>query len=105
GIDLDPARGRIRLDARGTVGLAPLDRGGRRWNATVVVDPAAERVAPDPVALVLARLEEALGAGAGVVVVGGPWASGPFDRPAAKVVSDGVVLVGDAAGYFDPLTG
>lgn len=32
-------------------------------------------------------------------------ASGPFDRPGAGVIADGAALVGDAAGYFDPLTG
>lgn len=31
--------------------------------------------------------------------------SGPFDRPARVVVAQGVALVGDAAGYFDPFTG
>jgi flavin-dependent dehydrogenase len=32
-------------------------------------------------------------------------ASGPFDRPGAGVIADGAALVGDAAGYFDPLSG
>lgn len=32
-------------------------------------------------------------------------ASGPFDRPTRHIVADGVVLIGDAAGYFDPFTG
>jgi flavin-dependent dehydrogenase len=32
-------------------------------------------------------------------------ASGPFDRPTHPIVADGVALVGDAAGYFDPFTG
>jgi flavin-dependent dehydrogenase len=32
-------------------------------------------------------------------------ASGPFDRPTRTVVAEGVALVGDAAGYFDPFTG
>lgn len=32
-------------------------------------------------------------------------ASGPFDAPTRTIVADGVALVGDAAGYFDPFTG
>lgn len=32
-------------------------------------------------------------------------ASGPFDWPTRHIVFDGAVLVGDAAGYFDPFTG
>ena len=32
-------------------------------------------------------------------------ASGPFDWPVRRVVHEGAVLVGDAAGYYDPFTG
>ena len=32
-------------------------------------------------------------------------ACGPFDRPNSPAASSGVLLVGDAAGYYDPLTG
>jgi flavin-dependent dehydrogenase len=32
-------------------------------------------------------------------------ATGPFDLPTRSIVADGALLVGDAAGYFDPLTG
>lgn len=32
-------------------------------------------------------------------------ASGPFDRPRSRIVVHGAVLVGDAAGYYDPFTG
>ena len=31
--------------------------------------------------------------------------TGPFDRPVARPWSPGALLVGDAAGYYDPLTG
>jgi flavin-dependent dehydrogenase len=34
-----------------------------------------------------------------------PLASGPFDQPVQRVAFDGAVLVGDAAGYYDPFTG
>jgi flavin-dependent dehydrogenase len=32
-------------------------------------------------------------------------ASGPFDWPVPQIAFDGAVLVGDAAGYYDPFTG
>jgi menaquinone-9 beta-reductase len=32
-------------------------------------------------------------------------ATGPFDWPVHSAISDGAMLVGDAAGYFDPFTG
>lgn len=34
-----------------------------------------------------------------------PLASGPFDRPVRFTTRDGLALVGDAAGYYDPFTG
>jgi flavin-dependent dehydrogenase len=111
GVALDPREGRIWLDALGTVGLAPLDPAGRLWNATVVADaPTRGReVAGDPAAFALGRLAAVLAAmpdaGPPPRLVAGPWTSGPFDWPARRAVADGVVLVGDAAGYFDPLTG
>ncbi|MSR36567.1 MAG: NAD(P)/FAD-dependent oxidoreductase [Gemmatimonadetes bacterium] len=103
----DPTRGRLILDRRGTVGLAPLDQLGRRWNATVVVAADAEgrAVAGDPAAFALARIGAALGGAGGVRVLDGPWTSGPFDWPTRRAVADGIALVGDAAGYYDPLTG
>jgi flavin-dependent dehydrogenase len=37
--------------------------------------------------------------------VGSVLATGPFDWPVRAVVADGALLVGDAAGYYDPFTG
>ena len=107
GVDADPTWGRLHLDDRGTVGLAPLDRNGHLWNATVVVTSRVDRraAAKDPTGFALLRLEQILGRGWSGVAVDGPWASGPFDWPGRTAVADGVVLVGDAAGYYDPLTG
>lgn len=107
GVDGDPARGRLLVDGRGTVGLAPLDPEGRRWNATVVVDAGVHgrEVAGDPTGFALARVARALGGRWNGRAIGGPWTSGPFDWPSRHAVSDAVVLVGDAAGYYDPLTG
>ena len=41
----------------------------------------------------------------GPEVEAGPWASGPFDWPMRAPAADALLLVGDAAGYYDPLTG
>lgn len=103
---LPRASGRLVLTDEGTLGLAPVGAGG--WNATVVVDAADQgrEIASDPEAFLRTRLDRHVdGWSDGVAVVGGPWASGPFDRPRKRIAGGGIVLVGDAAGYFDPLTG
>ncbi|MGD2069583.1 MAG: NAD(P)/FAD-dependent oxidoreductase [Gemmatimonadota bacterium] len=99
-------RGRLVLGPHGTVGLAPV--GPSRWNATVVVDAGTHgrRVAVDPTAwalgLVRARIPDWDQPPA---LVAGPWGSGNFRFPVPRAAGGGVVLVGDAAGYYDPLTG
>ena len=99
--------GTLMLSDGGTVGLAPLDGSGELWNVTVVVDPArfGRALAADRMAVFRARLATAGARWAGADVVDGPWASGPFDWPCRSTVGPGVLLVGDAAGYYDPLTG
>src|SRR2546426_11598278 len=42
---------------------------------------------------------------AGAHIVAGPWATGPLACRAARSVGDGVLLVGAAAGFYDPFTG
>ena len=94
------------LDVRDgcTLGVAPV--GPRLWNVTLVVDADRDghRLAGDASALVTsllqARFPEAVW-----TLHGGPWASGPFDWPTRRCWAPGVLLVGDAAGYFDPFTG
>jgi flavin-dependent dehydrogenase len=103
-------RGRLLLASGVTVGLAPVPGGpGRddRWNATLVVEgKGSEGLRGRGWALLRDRLgrlthdwvdeprPEA-----------GPWGSGPFDWPTSAVVVGRTLLVGDAAGYYDPLTG
>lgn len=101
-------QGQLYLSGEGTLGLAPVNDAGSSWNATLVVDPG--------------RWGRRLGQGAPEVleewlqevphpwdhppeVVAGPRGSGPFDRPVAPVTRGRVILAGDAAGYYDPLTG
>jgi 2-polyprenyl-6-methoxyphenol hydroxylase-like FAD-dependent oxidoreductase len=107
-------RGRLHLSDLGTVGLAPLERGGSRddqtrlWNLTVVAPDAKarriligprEEVAREALRRVAPEWRRAS------VGVEAAWGSGPFDWPGTATPARGVVLVGDAAGYFDPLTG
>lgn len=99
-------RGRLSVHGGVTLGLAPVDGPGAVGNATVVTSARrrGRRVAGDARGFV----EEVLAArlpGADVEVVDGPWASGPFRQPVRRRWAPGVVLVGDAAGYFDPFTG
>lgn len=110
----EPDRGRLYLGDGLTVGLAPVPNprlsanGPDLWNATVVVASARDRAAlrKDGEAF-LDRGMDVLGPGwiGGFELVDGPWASGPFSWPARGAVVGRTVLVGDAAGYYDPLTG
>jgi flavin-dependent dehydrogenase len=91
------------------VGVAPVDRSGR-CNLTLVADVRFGRaVATDARAFVrhaIASLPRLRGRVADTELAGAAWlASGPFDSPAGPVAFDGAVLVGDAAGYYDPFTG
>jgi menaquinone-9 beta-reductase len=105
--------GEMHLARNACLGIAPLRADpAELCNVTVVIDagrsatPAAERWSR-ALALfprVAARLQtaEAVGPRAG----GPAWlASGAFVRPTRRVTAPGCVLIGDAAGYFDPFTG
>jgi len=100
-------RGHLFVGDGVTVGLAatgPADG----WNATVVVDRLSDRraVAADPASFLIDRLARlSLPWQGSPTLVDGPWTSGPFDRPVTRVAGSDFVLVGDASGYYDPLTG
>jgi len=95
--------GVLSLTSWGCVGIAPI--GGGIANVVVVIDrPAEAEIDGEPDAC-FDRL-----------VAGNPYlcgakracavkATGPFDVPTRGVTANGALLVGDAAGYFDPLTG
>lgn len=90
-------------------GLAPVS--GTRSNLTFVADATrfGRTIASDP-ARAAAALMRKLPRLAGridetILLRAAPLASGPFDRPAARIAVAGAVLVGDAAGYYDPFTG
>lgn len=102
GIGSLDGRGELHLSARGCAGVA--DVGDGTANATVVAygeeaarvrggangyfDAALRRYGFDSAE----RVEEVL-------------ATGPFDCPVRSAVAAGALLVGDAAGYYDPFTG
>jgi flavin-dependent dehydrogenase len=96
------------LDTRDgiTLGLAPIQADAARWNATLVADARryGRRVAADPRGF----LRGVASARAELIdweIEGGPWSSGPFDWPVRRCWAPGAILVGDAAGYYDPFTG
>jgi len=101
-----PPVGEMRVSDEGCLGMAPV--GGGRWNVTVVVPRSMARaVATDREAFfgdrlaaygVAGRLEGARRAGPLQV-------TGPFEVAPHRVAAPGALLVGDAAGYFDPFTG
>lgn len=94
--------GELRALGRGCVGIAEV--GGGRCNVTVVVaGDEAREVAGDPAGYFddalrrfgfadARRVDEVL-------------STGPFDFPVRRAIADGALLVGDAAGYYDPFTG
>lgn len=101
-----PAAGEMRLGRDGCLGLAPLGRD--RWNASLVV-PAGEaravsrdrhRFFREHLAAygVSGRFETA-------ELTGPLEITGPFQVTPRRSTAPGALLVGDAAGYFDPLTG
>jgi menaquinone-9 beta-reductase len=103
--DLTPDRGRLAFGGPVTLGLAPLDPEGRRWTLTVVVPSAHASELPRDGGRLVRFAAARLPALAGAEAIGPPLGSGPFDWPTAPLVQDGILLVGDAAGYYDPLTG
>jgi flavin-dependent dehydrogenase len=109
----DDRRGTLFLGGSTTLGVAPVSADGREWNVTLVSGAGpdggvldGQRMASDPGGLLEERMEAAgVGWSEGPRIAAGPWASGSFHRPNRCVAGPGVLLVGDAAGYFDPLTG
>ncbi len=90
-----------------TVGLAPVHETEPLWNGTVVLSSRGWCRRTMGVKQVyescLSRVTESWVEKPNII--GGPWTSGPFDRPVQAVAARDVLLIGDAAGYFDPLTG
>jgi flavin-dependent dehydrogenase len=94
--------GQVRARGRGCVGVAEV--GGGLANVTVVVPgEQAHEVGGHADAYFDEALRESGFPDA--ERVDGVLATGPFDCPVRGAVADGALLVGDAAGYYDPFTG
>lgn len=105
GVDGLADAGELHLAPGLVVGLAPLGAG--LCNATFVFNDGKEaggrrRQHPSRLLRDLPQLRSRF---AGAHPVGPLLASGPFDLPVRRAARPGALLVGDAAGYFDPLTG
>lgn len=90
----------------GVLGVAPA--GPDRLNLTLVVDRAHSDGLRDGARSFFLRWLDRVPAVRDAVdadALEDFLASGPFDWPVRTPVADGVALVGDAAGYYDPFTG
>ncbi|MGO4111267.1 NAD(P)/FAD-dependent oxidoreductase [Paenibacillus sp. YAF4_2] len=90
------------------IGLAPI--GGGQANMTVALDSnhASALAGRERTAYVLQEakaIPELFDRLMEVEIEGDVLACGPFDRPVLPHFIEGMVLLGDAAGYYDPLTG
>lgn len=98
--------GELRVCGGRTCGYAPLPDGG---NVTLVIAAdEASSVGTSPRDFFTAALARFPEVEARVRTAGldeKVLVTGPFDRPVRKVWSPGALLVGDAAGYYDPFTG
>lgn len=101
GVDLD-GRGELRASDSGCVGIASVGDGTA--NASVVLTGRAAEEARGDAEGCFERALARYGF-AGAERVDGVLATGPFDWPVRSAVADGALLVGDAAGYYDPFTG
>lgn len=98
--------GELRVRDGRTCGYAPFVSGG---NVTLVVPGAeASAIGGDPRRFLMEALRgfpevetrvRSAGLEQNVLV------TGPFDRPVRRPWAPGAILVGDAAGYYDPFTG
>lgn len=101
------ASAQMHVGADGYVGLNPL--GGGVANVALVTRAARARAAAgDATGFFLRELERFPGVRGRVrrdAIVREVLVTGPFGVRARRVVTDGALLVGDAADFFDPFTG
>ena len=110
GVGPDPTHGHMLVEDGLVVGLAATGSAsdGAIWNATVVVPVGrgSRELSGDPKAFFDRHLSALPAAWSTAPrVLHGPWASGPFDVPVRRIAGPDFALVGDASGYYDPLTG
>ncbi len=100
-------RAELHVATHGYVGINPLGDG--LANVTLVVPQrAASGARGDAASFLLEQVELFTGARGrlgGASIARGVIATGPFDAMSRHSTTDGVLLVGDAADFFDPFTG
>ena len=101
--DAPTACGELHLTRRGCVGIANV--GGGHHNVVVVLDAGADALHGRSREQAFDEELAATGARPGAERISTVSATGPFDFPTRSSVTDGALLVGDAAGYYDPFTG
>ncbi|UCF21290.1 MAG: FAD-dependent monooxygenase [Gemmatimonadota bacterium] len=98
--------GELRVRRGRSCGFAPLPGGA---NVTLVIaEREARRVAGDPRRFfeeALASFPELRARVRSSALEDTVLVTGPFDRPVKRAWAAGALLVGDAAGYYDPFTG
>lgn len=95
--------GELHVRSWGCIGIAPIGPG--EANVTVVVNGrGAPRVSAGREQYFDSAVAELSTIRSGSRV-GEVLATGPFDWAVGAAVSDGALLVGDSAGYYDPFTG
>lgn len=104
GVDLDRRLGHMHLAPGPTVGVAPLSSTEDVWTVTIVGDSPETTPSPDPL-ISLAMATRAFPELKSARVISEAWMSGSFQVEVSSCTAPGILLVGDAAGYYDPLTG
>ena len=110
GVETAGDHGEMIVTPYGYCGINPLPRG--LANVCIVVDRADIREAAPGGARLAAFFARRIAAHpltksrmAGASLVSGLRATGPMACRASDSIADGVLLVGDAAGFYDPFTG
>jgi len=99
--------GEMHLSALGQIGVAPLTDG--TVNLNLLLAPGAHHLlrtlAPARLLTLALRLTPSLRQRARGIAVGAVMTTPSLPHRSRAVVADGVALVGDAAGFWDPFTG
>lgn len=106
GVEVDGALGELRISGDGVLGYAPI--GQRLCNMTLVVPEARAPAIVRGRGAFFAHMVQEYGARhliEGAHLVGELEVTGPFEVTPVRHTAPGALLVGDAAGYFDPFTG
>ena len=110
GVEAPEDHGEMIVTPYGYCGINPLP--GGLANVCLVLDPARPAATPPGRRTLLAFFRERIASHpltrrrlAGADLAEGLWSTGPIACRASACVSDGALLVGDAAGFYDPFTG